>query len=221
MKRSYRFTSTLALLAAMGCAQGESADAPEGSSDVQPDAAAPSAPAEVTLSGGTAIQASLNGVISSADRSVGDVFNATVYNDVVDGDGRVIIPSGSAVQGTILEVRAAPDERSVGTLTLDVSSVTVRGQDYPLNASIDSLMTVHEERGLERADVIRVAGGAVAGSLIGRAISDDNKGAVIGGLVGAATGAAVSVLVKDQDIVLPAGARLMLTLREPLRVAVR
>ncbi len=131
-----------------------------------------------------------------------------------------MIPSGSAVRGTILEVNPAPNDGSVGTLTLAVSSVTVNGEGYPLDASIDSLMTMHEGRGLERADVIRVAGGAAAGSVIGQAIGKDTKGTIIGGIIGAAAGAAASVLVKDQDIVLPAGARLMLTLREPLRITV-
>ena len=44
------------------------------------------------------------------------------------------------------------------------------------------------------------------------------KGTVIGGVIGGATGAAVSVIMKDMDIVLPAGSHLMLTLKQRLTV---
>lgn len=215
----------LALVAA--CARGESADPPEGTSDAEAaeaaetprasGAAVVAEPGSITLGGGTSIVAALDGVISSRTGAAGDAFTATVSRDVLLS-GRVAIPMGSTVRGTVTEVRAAPDDRSVGALTLAVSSLTVRGREYPMSASLDSLMTVQEGRGLERADVIRVAGGAAAGSIIGQAVGKDTKATIIGGVIGAATGAAVSVLVKDQDIVLPAGARLMLTLREPLEV---
>jgi hypothetical protein len=117
-----------------------------------------------------------------------------------------------------VEVSPAPNDGSLGTLVLKVSSVTVRGATYPLDVSIDSLMTVQEGRGLERADVIRVVGGATAGAAVGQIISKDTKGTIIGGIIGAAAGGAVSALVKDQDIVLPSGARLMLTLLQSVTV---
>jgi hypothetical protein len=212
-----RTPSRLALLGlivfAGSCSLGESADAPDGSSEVKPGAAT------FTLAQGTRVGASLNSVISSKHGAAGDAFTATVSGDVMGSGGGVAIPSGSTVRGTIAEVSAAPNDGSVGRLTLVVSGVTVRGRDYPISASIDSLMTVQEGRGLERADVIRVAGGATAGSIIGKAVGKDTKATVIGGIIGAAAGAAVSVLVKDQDIVLPAGALLMLTLRESLKVS--
>ena len=202
------------------CSRGESAGAPDGSTELERAAAskAAPAPASYTLAGGTRVEAAINDVISSKSGVAGDAFTATVVTDVMGGGDRVAIPSGSTVSGTIAEVSPAPNDGSIGTLTLVVSSVTVSGRSYPIEASIDSLMTVQEGRGLERADVIRVAGGAAAGSIIGQAIGKDTKGTIIGGIIGAATGAAVSVLVKDQDIVLPAGARLMLTLRRPLTV---
>jgi hypothetical protein len=207
------------ILAAGACSSGESAGAPDGSTELDRAAATKAAaPATFALAGGTQIEASLNAVISSKNGAAGDVFTATVSRDVLASGGRVAIPSGSTVSGTIAEVKAAPNDGSVGTLTLVVSSVTVRGHDYPISASLDSLMTVQEGRGLERADVIRVAGGGAAGSIIGHAIGKDTKGTIIGGIIGAAAGAAMSVLVKDQDIVLPSGAQLMLTLRESLKV---
>jgi hypothetical protein len=46
------------------------------------------------------------------------------------------------------------------------------------------------------------------------------QGAIIGGMAGGVAGDAVSVVMKDMDIVLPAGSHLMLTVREPLTVSV-
>ncbi len=57
-----------------------------------------------------------------------------------------------------------------------------------------------------------------AGGVLGRVIGGDKKGTLIGAIAGAAAGGAVSALVKDVDIVLPAGAHLILTLRQPLTV---
>jgi len=67
-------------------------------------------------------------------------------------------------------------------------------------------------------DAARVAGGAAAGAVLGRVIGGNSKGTVIGGVIGGATGAAVSVIMKDMDIVLPAGSHLMLTLKQRLTV---
>ncbi len=196
--------ATVALLA--GCSAGESANAP-------PEGSAESV--SRTLDAGTRVEATLNGAISSNSANVGDRFDGEVVRDVTNTEGTQVIPAGSTVHGTITEVSPANNTRSTGTLTLAMSTVTVDGMTYPLDASIESAEVVYEERGVEKADVARVAGGAAAGAILGRVIGGNTQGTVIGGAVGAVTGAAVSVAVKDMDIALPAGARLMLTLRSP------
>lgn len=207
------------VVAAGACSRGESADAPEGSRELDgAEATVPASPRTSTLPRGTRVEAVTTAEISSRQGAAGDAFSSVVFADVVAPDGTVVIPAGATLRGTILEVSAAPDDGSLGTLLLHVSSATVRGTVYPLSVSIDSLMTVHEGRGLERADVIRVAGGAAAGAAAGQLISKNTKGTVIGGIIGAATGGAVSALVKDRDIVLPSGAHLMLTLLESVSV---
>jgi len=198
----------LALLAA--CSNGESTDRPGGS--------ASAAAASHRLAAGTRIDVSINTGISSRNGNVGDTFTARVVEDVRTAGGRVAIPAGSTVQGTITDVSPAPNTRSTGTLTLAVSSVTVGGRAYELDASIDSLETVHQGRGVEGVDVARVAGGAAAGAILGRVIGGNSKGTIIGGVVGGAAGAAVSATMKDMDIVLPAGSHLMLTLKQRLTV---
>jgi hypothetical protein len=144
-----------------------------------------------------------------------------VAEDVKSPGGWVAIPAGATVHGTITEVSPAQNTRSTGSLTLGVSSVTVAGSRYDIDASIDALETVNEGRGIETVDAARVAGGAAAGAILGRVIGGNAKGTIIGGVAGGAAGAAVSVAMKDMDIVLPAGSHLRLTLRRPLSLTAR
>lgn len=203
----------LSLLSVAACSRGETTDLPPGSGTA-------AAPTTYTLASGTPVDAALTDVINSRHAKAGETFTARVVDDVRSGT-RIVIPAGSIVRGTIVEVSPAPNPNSTGTLTLAVTSVSVRGETYDLAASIDSLETLHEGRGIEAVDAARVAGGAAAGAIIGRVIGGNSTGTIVGGVAGGAIGAAVSVNMKDRDIVLPAGAHLMLTLQQPLTVAAR
>ena len=200
--------STLVLLAA--CSRGETTDRPAGSTAA--------APAPYTLAAGTLVDAAITDAISSREAHAGDAFTADVVDDVRNGGGGVVIPAGSTVHGTITEVKPAPSAGSSGTLTLAISSVTVRGETYDVSASIDSLATTTKGRPVSGMDVARVAGGAAAGAILGRVIGGNATGTVVGGVIGGVAGVAVSAAIKDVDIVLPAGTHLLLTLRQPLTV---
>ena len=212
----YRTHLAIALLVLAACTRTEGTDLPDGSTS-----AVASAPASYRLATGTVVDATLTDEISSRHANAGDVFTARVVADVKNAGGWAAIPAGSTVQGTITDVSSAPNKRSTGTLTLAISSVTVRGQTYPLNASIDSLQTTTEGRGIEPIDAARVGVGAAAGAILGRIIGGNATGTIIGGVAGGVTGAVVSDIMKDHDIVLPAGSHLILTLRERLTVMVK
>lgn len=217
----------IALLLASACSKGGATPALPGTGDAPTGTAptgtakAPAASGNVSLAVGARIDATMNDTISSRHAHAGDAFTARVVRDVKNGGGSVVIPAGSTVHGVIREVSPAPNTKSTGTLTLAVTNVTVRGQSYDLNASIDSLKTISEGRGVEVVDVGRVAGGAAAGAILGQVIAKNPTGTIIGGVVGGATGAAVSVIMKDMDIVLPAGAHLLLTLQDRLSVTAK
>ena len=194
------------MLVLAGCLAGESADAPSDGS---------AASVSRTLDSGTRIDATLNQTISSNTADAGDAFTAEVVRDVTTAGGTSVIPAGSTIHGTITQVSPAGSTVEEGTLTLAITSVTVDQTMHQLDAAIESFATVYEERGIEKADVARVAGGAAAGAILGRVIGGNTQGTIIGGAVGAVAGAAVSVSVKDVDITLPAGAHLVLTLQSP------
>jgi hypothetical protein len=156
--------------------------------------------------------------ISSRTAKPGDVFTATVVADVQDAAGRVAIPAGSLVSGTITDVKSAPNPSSPGTLTLAVNSIAVNGRSYPINASIDSLATQRSGRPISGSDAVKVGVGAAAGAIVGQIIGKNSKGTIIGAVVGAAAGGAYAAATKDGDIVLPAGTHVLVTLTQRLNV---
>jgi hypothetical protein len=181
--------------------------------------APPPRPALARLGVGTKMDIAATDTISSRTAMVGDGFTARVVEDVRNAAGKVVIPAGSAVTGKITDVKPAPNPRTPGTLTLSVTSITVRGTSYPIDASVDSLETIHKGRGVTTGDAAKVGAGAVAGAVLGRVLGGNKKGTIIGGVVGGAAGAAAVSASKDSDIVLPAGAHIIIRLTKELAVA--
>ena len=87
-----------------------------------------------------------------------------------------------------------------------------------LDARIDSLETVRHGRGVTTGDAAKVGAGAAAGAILGRVVGGNKRGTIIGGIVGAAAGAGIAATSKDADIVLPAGAHVIVTLNKALAV---
>ena len=178
----------------------------------------PAAPTTLTLAAGSHFDMAASDTITSRTAKAGDAFSARIVEDVRNAAGKVVIPAGSSVSGTITAVNPAPNPKTPGTLQLAVSSVTIRGTNYPLEATIDSLETVHKGRGITTGDAAKVGAGAVAGAIAGRVIGGNKRGTIIGGIVGGAVGARVAQTSKDSDIVLPAGAHIIVTVTKPLTV---
>lgn len=180
--------------------------------------AAPAAPAPLMLATGTHVPLAASDTITTRVAKAGDPFSATVSQDVKDAAGRVVIPAGATVSGTITAADPAPNPSSAGKLELAVTSVSVRGASYPIDASVVSMDTVMKGRGVTKADAAKVAGGAVAGAIVGKIIGKNAKGAVIGGAAGAAAGAAAARVSRDIDILIPKGAAIGIKLNKPLTV---
>jgi len=179
----------------------------------------PAPPPMARLGVGTKMDIAATDTISSRTAKVGDAFSARVVEDIRNASGRVVIPAGSVVNGKIADVKPAPNPSTPGTLTLSVASITVRGKSYPIEASVDSLETIHKGRGVTSGDAAKVGAGAAAGAILGRVLGGNKKGTIIGGVVGAAAGAGVAHQTKDSDIVLPAGAHIIIRLTKELAVS--
>lgn len=168
---------------------------------------------------GTKIDVAANDTLSSRTAKTGDTFTAHVVEDVRDASGKVVVPAGAMVNGQITEVKPAPNPSTPGTLTVAITSITVRGHSYPIEAAVDSIETTHKGRGVTTGDAAKVGAGAAAGAILGRVLGGNKKGTIVGGIVGGAVGAGVAASTKDSDIVLPKGAHIIIRLTKELAVA--
>jgi hypothetical protein len=206
---------TVLSIAALGACSDKTGEAAEAAARA---AAAPARPVTRTLDAGRQVTVSTRETITSHDAKAGDSFGATVLNDVQDARGRVAIPAGAVVYGTVTAVKAATSPKHPGTLTLAVSSVTVRGENYPLDGRIESLATERAGRGITGEDAVKVGVGAAAGAIVGQIIGKNPRGTIIGAAAGAAAGAGYAAATKDADIMVPAGTHITITLTQPVTV---
>src|SRR5256884_6753473 len=165
--------------------------APEKATPVKkPTPPKPAAPAPLMLAAGTRVPLAASDTITTRSAKAGDAFSATVNEAVKDPSGRVVIPAGATVSGTIAAAEPAPNPNSTGRIELSLTSVSVRGASYTIDASVVAMDTVMKGRGVTKADAAKVAGGAVAGGLVGKLFGTNTQGAVIGGAVGGGAGRA-------------------------------
>lgn len=183
---------------------------------------APSPSKTLTLGAGTRVNATTQRTISSRSDKAGETFSANVSSDVKDSRGRVVVPAGSTLNLTITELQPANDKsKADGRITIQVSSVTVGGQTYPVSADITAMAHTLKGRGVGATEVEKTAAGAVIGGIAGRVLGGSSKGTIIGAVVGGAAGAAVAVETANRDVVVVAGTPMVVTLNGPLTVAVR
>jgi Glycine zipper 2TM domain len=191
--------------------------APERKAPIPKRAAPPAPPAPLMLAAGTHLPLAAQDTITTRGAKAGDPFSASVSQDVKDREGRVVIPAGAAVAGTIAAAEAA-HPNSTGILQLNITSVTVRGVSYPIEAAVVTMDTVRKGRGVTAGDAEKAGAGAAAGAIVGRLLGKDTKGALIGGALGAAAGAAVAHETRSIDVIIPKGAAITIALTKPLVV---
>ncbi|HEY5559979.1 MAG TPA: glycine zipper 2TM domain-containing protein [Steroidobacteraceae bacterium] len=174
---------------------------------------APAGPRNYTVPAGTSLTAQLPAAISTKTARVGDRVSAYLTNDLVV-DGKVIAKSGALLQGSVTEVVSG--SKKIGgtpTLGLTFDNLTLAdGGDMPVRGSITQVAAKSDTG----KDTAKIAGGAIAGAVIGHQI-DSDKGKIIGGLIGAAAGT-VAAKKTGSEVELPAGTQIGFTLEQPLNV---
>ena len=69
-------------------------------------------------------------------------------------------------------------------------------------------------------DAATIGGAAVVGAIVGHQVSDDDKGTVIGAIVGGAAGTAIAASTKGKEIEIPAGTVSSIELGAPVEIEV-
>jgi hypothetical protein len=161
---------------------------------------------------GTRLDVRTNEAINSG-QGEGKAYNAQIEIDVVDPDGKILLPKGSPVELVVMETREKGGVRGAG-LRLGMRSVTVNSQTYLV---ISQELEKTTGLGRNRRTGEMVGGGAALGTVIGAA-SGGTRGAVLGGLAGAAAGALAQVLTAGKEVKIPAETLLQFRLDEPVQL---
>jgi hypothetical protein len=163
---------------------------------------------------GTQITVRNDQPIDARSYNDGRIYPATVARDVVDPDGRVVIPHGAPAE--LIVRRASGDE-----LILDMESITVGGRRYALSTT-DQAISGGDRAGVgeNQRTAKYVGGGAVIGSIIG-AIAGGGRGAAIGAAAGAGSGAVAQTETRGRRVFVPAESLVTFQLDRPLHVDVR
>ena len=150
--------------------------------------------------------------IDSEKNQIGDTFHATL-NTPLTINGDVVVPSGSDVQGHLVDVKSAGKFAGQSTVVLQLDSITSGGNTY--NLQTDQYKKQGSSRGKNTAE--KTAAGAGVGALLG-ALIGGGKGAAIGAAAGGGVGAGSQTVTKSQQIKLPSETVLSFTLQAPVTV---
>ena len=186
-----------------------------------------SAPEKYVVTRGTRIPLVMVNSVSTKTSQVGDrVYLQTSFPMAVNG--RIVIPEGSYVTGTITHVKRPGRIKGKGELYLRFDTLMLRnGVQRNFSGTVSALDGAGEEtlsgeegkiegEASKGKDVGTVAGPAATGAMIGAIAGNSGKGAAIGGGVGAAAGLGVVLLTRGSEVRLLRGSALEMELNRDL-----
>lgn len=167
---------------------------------------------EAELPTGTVLVAALTSTISTEVSEVGDPVRLETTEPVtVDGD--TVLPAGSVLLGEVTHAEGGGRIGGAPALTLRFTAVEVDGERYRVETQ--PFRVRGKDDALESA--AQIGGGAVAGGVVGGVLGGGG-GALKGALAGAAIGTGVALATDGDDLTLPTGLKLKVTLAAPLTV---
>ena len=151
----------------------------------------------VTVPAGAMLRIRINRGLDSNHIRLGAPFDGTVLTDVV-ADGQVAIPRGATVSGLVVGAKKAGIFKGQGELSLQLNSLTLGGQVYPLSTE------VWEQSGRSKTagTVGNTVGLGLVGAFVG-AIAGGGAGAAVGAGIGAGAGVADSAATPGGQIMIP------------------
>jgi|GEM_PF-339703 len=185
--------------------------------------------AEYVVNAGTHILLRLTSTVNTKHSAAGDqVYMETAAPVYVNG--RLVIPAGSYVTGTITEAHTAGRVKGKAGLNLRIDTVTlpngvardfrsrVGSTENQGKAGPEGQVEGSGNKGRDAGTVAQTtAAGAGIGSVIGAASGHTMRGLGVGSAAGAAAGLASIFATRGPDVVLPRGSTLELVLERDLR----
>ncbi len=190
------------------------------------------APKEYVVDPGTRIPLSLINSITTKHAAEGDrIYLETVFPILVGG--KIVIPPGSYVAGTVTQVKRPGRLKGRGEIYLRFDSLTLpngvtrdfRGRvgqlDGRATEELDKAEGKIKSEGNKSGDARTVgesaAGGASVGAIAGSVAGHAGMGAGIGAAAGAAAGLAGVLLSRGPEAVLAKGTTMEMVLDRPIR----
>jgi Glycine zipper 2TM domain len=170
----------------------------------------------VTVPAGTQLSMALSTDLSTKTAKVGDTVRARLTSDVIV-DGRVAIAAGTTVAGQVTDVISGSAKvGGIPTLGMRFDRLELAGgKDLPISGEITQKGKSDRAR-----DTVKILGGAAAGAVLGHQVESNDKGKIIGGLLGGAVGA-VAAQKTGTEVQLPADTAMSIALGAPLEVTLR
>jgi hypothetical protein len=170
----------------------------------------PPPPKPIVVPEGTVLTIRTGQPLGSKTSQVGTHFTGSLTTPITL-DGKMVIPQGAEVTGTVKEAKKAGRLKGAAVLSLALHSITVDG--HPYNIETQEIGQTSTGKGKRTAGVI--AGGTGLGAAIG-GLAGGGKGAAIGALTGAAAGTVGAATTGKRDIELPVESALSFKLAKPL-----
>lgn len=166
----------------------------------------------ITIPEGTSLTVRLGEAVGSKISQPGQSFSATLANPVEVG-GKTVIPAGAAATGTVVDAKPLGRFKGGASLSLQLTSITVKGTEHPIQTSAVS----QTEKGKGKRTAVLAGGGAGLGALIG-GLAGGGKGAAIGAAAGVGAGGAGAAFTGNKEIVMPAESAVTFKLSQSLEV---
>lgn len=211
--------STTLIIAALsaapfGCTQSPENGAPPKSatgnkrpgSSASSAEAPPAAPvrARLVIPAGTQLPVEIETTISTATSKEGDLVVGKLVDDVTLPGFK--LEKGAEVRGAVVTAVAASRVKGQARLVVTFNAVMKGGEKLSITTDpIDSTA-----KSTKSSDTKIIAGSAVGGLILG-AIKDGKKGAAIGTVIGAAAGTGAVLILKGDEVELPRGAKVTVT----------
>jgi hypothetical protein len=178
-----------------------------------PPPAPPPPPQPIVVPTGTVLTIRTGQALSTKTTQTGTSFTGSVATPI-SLEGKMVIPGGASVTGTVRDAKKAGKFKGGATLVLALDSVTVKGHTY----NIETEFFNQETKGKGKRTAGVVVGGAGVGAAIG-GIAGGGTGAAIGAVAGAAAGTLGAGLTGgNKNIELPAESALSFRLVSPLTI---
>ncbi len=170
---------------------------------------------EVVLPASSVLGLQVETPLSSERTRIEDRVDARVTRDVT-ANGRVAIPSGSRVIGSVTLVERGGKMKERARLGVRFHTLVLAdGSEVPLRT--ESIIREGDSPSNESAR--KIGGAAIGGAILG-AIMGGGKGAMVGGAAGAAGGSAVVMSGDRNAATLPAGTVVSVRLAAPATIEV-